>query len=214
MNARTIVLATLIAASSPLGCAHSTYNRSAEPPGELSWGYDRHLQATQQGEVVAQGPYWKSLGREVSCVSQARDWAGTAHSRATTGTGLAVAGYGTMLTGFAGGLGLLLAVGDEEAGLALLLGGTLSGATLASIGMIMKGSSEPLAVDAVNYYNDHYPRQGACREGFSAAQLQALHEDAQARAGFRAPPPEPSSALDTLEQQVPLHGGPRAATTR
>lgn len=161
------LIAGVATAAIAAGCGgyQSSYVRQSAPATELVWRYDKELQVTRNGEVVAEGG-WRGLDAVVRCEPRAREWASTARSRHRNGTIALWAG----LIGMIGGtlLGTSIALSDTDdtdnlvLGLGIVGGSLLFGLASAPTGAVLRSNADARAIDAVNLYNDHLASGAPC----------------------------------------------------
>jgi hypothetical protein len=142
-----------------IGCASITnsYDRYERVPGELNWSFDDALQLEKNGRLVAEAGDWSGLDKAVACVPKAGKFAKRATSQAAIGTFLTYGGAATMAV--SGAYALSTDFDQAVYGAAGLIGGLTGVLT----GLLFQAASTPNAVDAVNYYNDHYDSQNGCQ---------------------------------------------------
>jgi hypothetical protein len=142
------------------GCAsyQSSYHRSHSAPSELVWRYHDHFQVTREGKIVAEQRDWDSLSGVVACVPRAREWADSAASGDRTGSVLSWTGLAVLAGGVVAGSVLLFSdlnnTDQSLLGAGIMLGGAVTGGTLAVTGLITRARADAHAIDAVNLYND------------------------------------------------------------
>jgi len=142
------------------GCAsyQSSYHRSRSAPSELVWAYHDRFQVTREGKIVAEQRNWDELSGLVACVPRAREWADSAASGDRTGAVLSYTGLAVMLGALAAGTVLIFQDTSNTDQLLLgggvLLGGVITGGSLAVTGVIKRARADASAIDAVNLYND------------------------------------------------------------
>lgn len=141
-----------------IGCASTTnsYTRYERVPGQLNWSFEDTLQLEKNGKLVAKAGNWSGLDVAVDCVSKARKYAERAESQAAIGTFLTYGGTAAVAvsTGFF--------IANDFESTSYSVAGLLGGITSVLTGMLFDAAATPNAVDAVNYYNDHYDSQDEC----------------------------------------------------
>ena len=142
-----------------IGCASTTnsYTRYERVPGQLNWSFEDNLQLEKNGKFVAKAGDWSGLDVAVGCVRKASRYAERAESQAAIGTFLTYGGSAAAVVS----AGFLLASNDFES-MSYSGAGLLGGLTSVLTGMLFDAAATPNAVDAVNYYNDHYDSQDEC----------------------------------------------------
>jgi hypothetical protein len=142
------------------GCAsyQSSYHRSHSTPSELVWAYHDRFQVTRDGKIVAEQRDWDELSGVVACVPRARSWAESAASGDRTGSVLSWTGIAIMVGSLAAGTVLIFQDTNNTDQLLLgggvLLGGVITGGSLAVTGLVKRARADAEAIDAVNLYND------------------------------------------------------------
>ena len=141
----------------------SNYEVKKPEPSQIIWSYEDKLQARKNGNVVGAQPDWEGLSSAVTCLPKAVRYAKNANSAASWGTRLAYVGIATVVG--AAGLLALDASSDADSLEYLKTSASIGGLGLGlfSTGVLTHLNADSNAIDAVNYYNDHYESVPGCQ---------------------------------------------------
>jgi len=181
MSARANSAAAFVAlaAFAGSGCGiSSSYVREEMPDGELQWHVREGKLSVTKGSVeVGHERSWGRLPDAVACVEEARVFADDAAEMSTWGEVLIWTSVGVLVVGSMAGVGFGVVAGltsgsgvsvvDATQRVGTVMLGTwaavlLIGAAGSQVGVGQVDSSLPMAMDAVNAYNDKYQTTPAC----------------------------------------------------